>query len=356
MTDELLSKEHLKNQTQTQIRDRIHLSRSFQKLLITADSATVLTKMALSPHLRSIFLDFEFKPVYLPEDKGLAPSNDVDLWMHRFQAMSIAGSRSEDSEQTQDTGGAPGSEDVEETRRSQDGGETGFEDGEAQGSGGARGSEDVEEICGSQDGQKTGSADSEEICESEDGDETGSKNSEETQGSDNGRGARRSRFDMRSELMSGIKEAISTKVNCQVHAEVKVLGYLHRHGLIDKAINSVGISKLCCPACLQYISDMGIAIRVRGTHNKWYPWHLCPDDELLSLDQLMLMKKSILTDFNLDWMKHLSDLRQRSLSFGNHSESSRGDAEPEDRMNSFKVLYDVDKMVRGEYRKKLLEK
>ena len=346
MTDELLSKEHLKNQTQIQIRERIRLSRSFHKLLITTDSATVLTKMALSPHLRSIFLDFEFKPVYLPEDTGLAPSNDVDLWMRRFQAMSIAGSGSEDGEQTQDMGGAPGSEDVEETRRSQDGGETGFEDGEAQGSGGARGSEDVEETRRSQDGQKTGSADS---------DETGSKNSQETHGSDNGREARRSRVDMRSELMSGINAAIRSRVNCQVHAEVKVLGFLYRHGLIDKAINSVGISKLCCPACLQYISDMGIAIQVRGTHNKWYPWHLCPDDELLSLDELMLMKKSILTKFNLDWMKHLSELRQRSLSFGNHSESSRGDFEPHDRMD-VTYVYDADKVFRGEYRKKLLEK
>ena len=260
--------------------------------------------------------------------------------------MSIAGSGSEDGEQTQDMGGAPGSEDVEETRRSQDGGETGFEDGEAQGSGGARGSEDVEETRRSQDGQKTGSADS---------DETGSKNSEETHGSDNGREARSSRVDMRSELMSGINAAIRSRVNCQVHAEVKVLGFLYRHGLIDKAINSVGISKLCCPACLQYISDMGIAIQVRGTHNKWYPWHLCPDDELLSLDELMLMKKSILTNFNLDWKKHLSELRQRSLSFGNHSESSRGDFVPEDRMN-VTYVYDADKVFRGEYRKELLER
>ena len=111
-------------------------------------------------------------------------------------------------------------------------------------------------------------------------------------GSKNDREARRSNVDMRSELMSGIKEAISTKVNCQVHAKVKVLGHLHRHGLIGKAINSVGISKLCCPACLRYISVMGIAILVRGGHTKWYPWHLCPDDELLSLDQLRWMKES----------------------------------------------------------------
>ena len=321
--------------------------------------------------------------------------------------MSTYGCADSKGGQTQHKGRAPGSEDVEETRRSQDGGETRFEDGESQGSGWARGSEDVEEtrgsqgggengsedseqICGSQgsggargsedveetrgsedsgetgiedveetrgsqDGQKTGSADGEEIRESEDGDETGSKNSEETHGSENGREARRSNVDMRSELMSGIKEAISTKVNCQVHAEVKVLGYLHRHGLIDKAINSVGISKLCCPACLQYISDMGIAIQVRGTHNKWYPWHLCPDDELLSLDQLRWMKESILSDFNLDWMKHLSDLRQRSLSFGNHSESSRGDAEADDGMDVSEVPYDEDKIIQGEYLKELME-
>lgn len=111
MSDELLSKERLKNQTQPQIRDRIRLSRSFQKLLITRDSAIVLIKIALSPHLQSIFLDFEFKPVYLPDDKGLAPSNDVDLWMRRFQAMSISGSRSQEGERTQGRAGARGSED-----------------------------------------------------------------------------------------------------------------------------------------------------------------------------------------------------------------------------------------------------
>lgn len=307
MIDELLSKEHLKNQTQPQIRDRVRLSRSFQKLLATSDSATVLTKMALSPHLRSIFLDFEFKPVYLPEDKGLVPSTNVDLWMRRFQAMSISGSRSEDGEQTQGRGGARGSEDVEETRGSEvveevesgggeqncgsqgSGGACGSEDVEescgsedgkdtrlkggeetrgSQGSGGALGSGDVEETRGSQDGKETGSADGEETRESADGEKTKSKNGEETHGSENGREARRSRFDMRSELMNCINDAISVKVNCQVHAEVKVLSYLHRHGLIDKAINSVGINKLCCPACLAYISVMDIAIQVGGTHNK----------------------------------------------------------------------------------------
>ena len=324
MTDELLRKERLKNLTQPQIRDRVRLSRSFQKLLTTTDSATVLTKMALSPHLRSIFLDFEFKPVYLPEAKGLVPSTNIDLWMRRFQAMSISGSRSEDGEQTQ-------------------------------GSGETRGSEDVEETRGSQDGKETGSADGEEARESEDGEETRSKNDEEAHGSENGREVRRPKFDMRSELMNRIKEAISVKANGQVHAEVKVLGYLHRHGLIGKAINSVGISKLCCPACFGYISVMDIAIQVRGTHNKWYPWHLCPEDELLSFDQLRWMRKRILRDFKLDWMKHLSDLRQRSLSFGNHSESSSGDAEPENGMSVFTMSYDIDKVIQGEYIKELEE-
>ena len=100
---------------------------------------------------------------------------------------------------------------------------------------------------------------------------------------------------------------------------------------------------------------MDIAIQVRGTHNKWYPWHLCPDDELLSLDQLRWMRKSVLRDFKLDWMEHLSDLRQRSLSFGNHSESSSGDAESDDGMIFFEVSYDIDKVMQGEYIKELEE-
>lgn len=158
---------------------------------------------------------------------------------------------------------------------------------------------------------------------------------------------------MRSELMNFIKEAISVKANCQVHAEVKVLGYLHRHNLIDKAINSVGISKLCCPACLGYISVMDNGIQVGDTHIKWYPWHLCPDDDTLSLDQLRSMKESMLRDFKLDWMKQLSDLRQRSLSFGNHSESSCGDAKPEDGISVFIMSYDNDKIIQGEYIKEL---
>lgn len=52
----------------------------------------VLSKMARSPHLRSIFLDFEFKPVYLPEEHAIAPPTDISFWMHGFQAMSIEGS------------------------------------------------------------------------------------------------------------------------------------------------------------------------------------------------------------------------------------------------------------------------
>ena len=217
MTDELLRKERLKNLTQPQIRDRVRLSRSFQKLLTTTGSATILTKMALSPHLRSIFLDFEFKPVYLPEDKGLVPFTNVDLWMRRFQAMSISGSRSEDCEQTQENGVARRSEDVEETHGSEGGEEIGSEDGEqtrgSQGSGGARGSEDVEKTRRSQDGKETGSADGEEARESQDGEETGSKNGEETHGSENSGEARRPKVDMRSELMNCIKEAISVKAN-----------------------------------------------------------------------------------------------------------------------------------------------
>ncbi|MCJ1347098.1 hypothetical protein MMC31_005319, partial [Peltigera leucophlebia] len=312
LNDELLIKERLNNQSQKQIRDRIRLCRSFRKLLITRDSMTVLTKMALSPHLRSIFLDFKFKPVYLPEEKGLAPPMDVDFWMRKFQAMSILGSRSED-----------GAEDVEEARGSQDGGETGFEDGEqtrgSQGSGGARWSEDVEETRGSQDGEET--------RESEDGEETGSKNGEETPGFENGRETRRSKFDPRSELIKGIQVAIGEDASCQVHAEVKVLSHLHRHGLIDKAINSFGINKLCCPACLCSIFARRIGIQVGA----------------------QVDERDYIIRFQFDWMKHLSNLRQRSPSFGNHSESSCGDAEPEEGISLFKNSYDDDKFYQAGY-------
>ena len=131
-------------------------------------------------------------------------------------------------------------------------------------------------------------------------------------------------------LIEYIKEAIGTKANCQIHAEVKVLGYLQGHGLVGKAINSVGINKLCCPACMEYINAMDIAIHVGGTHNKWYPWHLSPHNQFLSLDQLKRMRKRVLASFDDDWSTHLSDRRERSKSFGNQSDLSSGDFDQED--------------------------
>lgn len=65
--------------------------------------------MARSPNLRSIFLDFEFKPVYLPEEHGIAPPTDIAFWKDRFQAMSILGSNPEVGE------GISGSEDGNKT-------------------------------------------------------------------------------------------------------------------------------------------------------------------------------------------------------------------------------------------------
>ena len=179
--DELLRQSRLISQTHDQNRECLRLSRSFQKILITMDAANVLAKMARSPNLRSIFLDFEFKPVYLTEEHGIAPPTDINIWMHRFQAMSILGS----------------------------------------------------DPSGSEDG-------------SEDGNESDQI------------------------LRKCIQEAIEAEATCQIHAEVKVLGYLQSHGLKSKAINSVGINKLCCPACLEYINASSIPIQVRGTHNKWY--------------------------------------------------------------------------------------
>ena len=84
MTDELLGEHRLVQQTHAQNQDCLRLSRSFKKLLIIMDSADVLSKMARSLNLRSIFLDFEFKPVYFLEEHGIAPPTDIAFWMHRF--------------------------------------------------------------------------------------------------------------------------------------------------------------------------------------------------------------------------------------------------------------------------------
>lgn len=99
-----------------------------------------------------------------------------------------------------------------------------------------------------------------------------------------------------------IKEAISKKGQLQKFTpKSKYVGYLHRYGLLclAKAFNSVGISKLCCPGLAFVISFvMGITIQderyptISGTYG-----NLCPDDKLLSLDQLKLMKREYIKRF-----------------------------------------------------------
>lgn len=182
------------NQTHLQNRDCLRPSRSSHKLLIIVDSAMVLSKMARSPNLRPIFLDFEFKPIYLPGEHGIAPPTDISFWVHRIQAMWIEGSVPEASIQvsTPEVG---------------------------------------EENCGSED----------------------SNNPHQI-------------------LEQCIQEAVESNSNCQIHAEVKVLGYFQGYNLFGKAINSVGINKLCYPACLEYVRILSApqsrceAPIISGTH------------------------------------------------------------------------------------------
>lgn len=156
-------------------------------------------------------------------------------------------------------------------------------------------------------------------------------------------------------LRKCIQEAIDAEATCQIHAEVKVLGYLQSHGLKSKAINSVGINKLCCPACLEYINASSIPIQVRGTHNKWYPWHLSLHGQYyFPLDQLQRMKQSVLLFFKADWSMHLLDQRLRSHSFGNHSDSSGDDAVSETMRNVPVTDFVPDKLLQGDYNKKFV--
>lgn len=170
---------------------------------------------------------------------------------------------------------------------------------------------------------------------------------EETRGSEDGKKTDKI-------LMDCIKDAINAKANCQIHAEVKVLGYLHGHGLMGKAINSVGVSKLCCPACFDHIYAADISIQVGDTHNKWCPWHLSMHDKFSSLDQLKRTKQRIFTIFGPDWWEHLVDQRQRLHSFGNYSESSRSDATSEIEKNVPETEFDDHRIIEGAYRKKIL--
>ena len=151
-----------------------------------------------------------------------------------------------------------------------------------------------------------------------------------------------------------IQEAIDAKTNCEIHAEVKVLGYLQGHGLLGKAINSVGINKLCCPACLEYVNAMDIAFQVGGTHNKWYSWHLSLHNQYFSLHQLKRMKQRVLLFFNADWSIHLMDQRRRSHSFGNQSESSGGNFVSGTEWNVPNGEFDYHKIVQGDYDGKFL--
>lgn len=53
-----------------------------------------------------------------------------------------------------------------------------------------------------------------------------------------------------------IDQAIASRGTVAIHAEVKILSYMHKKGLMRKAMNNIGVSKLCCPGCFEFARAM----------------------------------------------------------------------------------------------------
>ena len=73
---------------------------------------------------------------------------------------------------------------------------------------------------------------------------------------------------------------------------------------------------------------------------------------VFSLNHLKRMKQRVLLLFEADWLIHLLDLRQRSHSFGNQSESSCGGGVSETEMNVPETEFLPLKIIQGDYYEK----
>lgn len=88
----------------------------------------------------------------------------------------------------------------------------------------------------------------------------------------------------RKNLEACIQQAFNSSVPALIHAEIKVLIYLHVENLRGSAINHIGISKLCCPGCYEFVRSIdNPPVLVNGRHNQWYPWPFSPKTDFPSL-------------------------------------------------------------------------
>ncbi len=118
-----------------------------------------------------------------------------------------------------------------------------------------------------------------------------------------------------------IDQAIASRGTVAVHAEVKILSYMHKEGLMRKAMNNIGVSKLCCPACFEFARAIQQPeVIIAGQHGKWYPFPCVAELEFPSDSQLESICQELLRTFKHDWSQYT--VRKRTTSFGNHSDSS----------------------------------
>lgn len=123
-------------------------------------------------------------------------------------------------------------------------------------------------------------------------------------------------------LSTCIDQAIASRGTVAVHAEVEILSYMHKEGLMRKAMNNNGVSELSCRGCFEFVRAMREPeVIIAGQHGKWYPFSLCCKN--LSSQQTpnwKAIRQGLLRTFKHDWSQYT--LRKRTASFGNHSESS----------------------------------
>lgn len=118
-----------------------------------------------------------------------------------------------------------------------------------------------------------------------------------------------------------IDTAIASRGTVAVHAEVKILSYMHKEGLMHKAMNNIGVSKLCCPGCVEFARAINEPeVIIAGQHGKWYPFPCVVEADFPSHPQLEGIRRELLWTFKHDWGQYT--LRKRAASFGNHSDSS----------------------------------
>lgn len=118
-----------------------------------------------------------------------------------------------------------------------------------------------------------------------------------------------------------IDQAIASRGTVAVHAEVTILSYMHKEGLMRKAMNNIGVSKLCCPGCFEFARAIQQPeVIIAGQHGKWYPFPCVAELEFPSGSQLEGIRQELLRTFKHDWGQYT--LRKRTASFGNHSDFS----------------------------------